>query len=280
LAESNVETVLLKQLASCLAMPMFVLGPEGELLFFNESAEPIIGGRFEETGMLRTEEWLPMIQTTDESGIPFKDEQRPLLGALQRREPTYGRFFVQGFDGRHRRIEGTAIPLVDLAGRLLGALGIFWEADGGEKVGSAPSPAASHTRQYAVETILTQRLASKLAIPIFLADASGRLLYFNTAAEPLLGQSFEDFQRNSREGAYATFRPANMDGSLMKPEEHPMWIARVQCRPVHRRIRIHGLDGVERQLEVTAIPLIGQSGRMLGACGLFWEAGGGSSGPT
>ena len=37
-------------------------------------------------------------------------------------------------------------------------------------------------------------------------------------------------------------------------------------------IRIRGQDGVERLLEVTAIPLIGQSNRMLGAFGLFWEA--------
>ena len=44
----NVEIILLKQLASCLAMPMFVLGPDGEMLYFNEPAESIVGARYAE----------------------------------------------------------------------------------------------------------------------------------------------------------------------------------------------------------------------------------------
>ena len=84
MAPTDVEIILSKQLASCLAMPMFVLGPEGELLFFNESTEPILGRRFEETGSMPVDEWLELIQTTNEEGIPVKQEHRPLIAALQR----------------------------------------------------------------------------------------------------------------------------------------------------------------------------------------------------
>ena len=34
---------------------------------------------------------------------------------------------------------------------------------------------------------------------------------------------------------------------------------------------MRGLDGVPHRLEETAIPLIGQSRRLLGAVGFFWE---------
>jgi hypothetical protein len=36
-------------------------------------------------------------------------------------------------------------------------------------------------------------------------------------------------------------------------------------------MRIRDLSGRSRQVEVTAIPLVGQSGRLLGAFGVFWE---------
>ena len=57
----------------------------------------------------------------------------------------------------------------------------------------------------------------------------------------------------------------------MAPEDHPLWIARTRCVPAHRTMGLLCFDGVRRLLEVTAIPLIGQSGRMLGAFAVFWE---------
>jgi PAS domain-containing protein len=281
LSQSNVEIVLLKQLASCLAMPMFVLGPDGELLFFNESTEPILGRRFDETGQMSADEWVTLIRTIDEDGVPIKAEERPLIAALQSRKPTNSRFWVEALDGRHRHIESTAVPLVDLRGRLFGALGFFWELARDEPVKSFTVVKPSSPRQHAVETILTRRLASKLAMPLFLVDVEGRLLFFNKAAEPILGRRFEDIAATSRNQMYDTFKPTNTDGSAMRPEDHPLWIARVTRAPVHRSICIRGLDGVQRKLEVSAIPLIGQSNRMLGAFGLFWEDDAeGSSGET
>ena len=49
-------------------------------------------------------------------------------------------------------------------------------------------------------------------------------------------------------------------------------IAVEQRRPAHGRFWIRGLDGQRRRLEVTAIPLLGQADRHLGAAAIFWEA--------
>ena len=45
-----------------------------------------------------------------------------------------------------------------------------------------------------------------------------------------------------------------------------------QGRPAHGRFSIRGLDGADRQLEATAIPLVGQANRRLGAVAVFWES--------
>lgn len=44
--------------------------------------------------------------------------------------------------------------------------------------------------------------------------------------------------------------------------------------PVHRNFFLRGMDGERRELFGTAIPLIGEEARLLGALGLFWEPNG------
>ena len=48
-----IELILMRQLASYLAMPIMLFDPAGHLLLYNEPAEPILGRRFDETGELR-----------------------------------------------------------------------------------------------------------------------------------------------------------------------------------------------------------------------------------
>ena len=127
--QADVELILLRQLASYLATPMLVVGPEGDLLYFNEPAEPILGRRFEETGELSADELGRIFQATDEEGSPLPPEQRPMLRAIESNEPTHGRIWLRGLDGGLRRIAVTGFPLVAEGDRRLGALGIFWEVE-------------------------------------------------------------------------------------------------------------------------------------------------------
>ena len=269
--QGNVEIILLKQLASYIAMPMFIVGPDGELRFFNEPAEPILGRRFEETGEMSRDEWSGLLAVSDDDGVPIKQEERPMIAALERKEPTHRRFWLLGLDGRRRQIRGTAIPLIGVEGNLLGALGLFWELRDAEESPPRPVAPQPHSRQHAVETILTRRLATYLALPIFLTDRDGRLLFFNQAAEPILGRPFPEVVATPRDELYATFEPRDPDGRAIDSKHHPIWLARIHRELVHRRFSIRGFDGVLREIEATAIPLIGQCGRMLGVVGIFWE---------
>jgi hypothetical protein len=50
MAPKAVELILMRQLASYLAMPIFLVDPDGNLLYYNEPAEYLLGRRYDETG--------------------------------------------------------------------------------------------------------------------------------------------------------------------------------------------------------------------------------------
>ena len=122
-----VEIILARQLAGYLAVPDFVVSPEGDLLFYNEPAERILGTRFEETGRMAMEEWATVFQPTDEQGIPLPPEDLPLVATLEKREPAMRSFFIRGLDGELRRIMTVSIPLLAQGKRFLGGMAMFWE---------------------------------------------------------------------------------------------------------------------------------------------------------
>ena len=127
MAQQEIEVILVRQLASYLAMPMVIVDPAGTLLFYNEPAEELLAMRFEETGELTQDEWVDDLGLTDEQGMPVAPEARPLVIALNERRPAHKTMWGQGRDGVRRHVEVTAFPLIGQAGRALGAVAIFWE---------------------------------------------------------------------------------------------------------------------------------------------------------
>ncbi len=118
--------ILMKQLASCLTVPIFVVDGNGTLCFFNESAEPLIGGRFDELDPLDLDGLMEAVHATDEDGAPIKHEDRPLMVAFRKRRPVHRRMRLRGFDGVSRLIESMALPLLSTSEEMLGAAAIFW----------------------------------------------------------------------------------------------------------------------------------------------------------
>ena len=126
MAQQEVELILTRQLASCLSVPIVLFGPTGDVLFYNEPAELILGKRFEETGEMSAEAWSTAFEPTDEEGRPLDPAKVPLRIAFESRLPTHGSLWIRGLDGIRRYIEATAIPLVGQSGRFLGAVALFW----------------------------------------------------------------------------------------------------------------------------------------------------------
>lgn len=127
-AQKEIELILARQLASYLVMPIFIVGPRGNLIYYNEPAEPILGRHFEETGEMPIEEWSTLFKPTDEDGKPIPPEELPLVIALTQHSPAHRGMWIHGMDNSLHFIEVTAFPLNGQSERYLGALAIFWEA--------------------------------------------------------------------------------------------------------------------------------------------------------
>jgi PAS domain-containing protein len=122
-----IQIILMRQLAGYLSVPLFLVDPKGNLLFYNEPAEAVLGRRFEETGAMPAEEWSSVFTPLDEDGQPIPPEQVPLRITLTERRPAYRRLFIRGLDGVSRHIEVASIPIVGLQGEFLGGAALFWE---------------------------------------------------------------------------------------------------------------------------------------------------------
>lgn len=273
MGDGKIEHVLMRQLASYLAVPILVVNRDLDLLFFNESAEPILGRRFDETGEIRRGEWNRLLQPTDEHGVPVPRMEQPLTRAILRQVPSYRRSWVRGLDGAPRRVEGVAFPMATREAGLVGAVGIFWELrEVGERSAWSDGSALSRSR-HDVEVILLRRLADRLLVPIFMEDAGGRLLFYNEAAEPLIGRPFSEVGHVELRDWIETFEPTDEHGVPIPADEHPLGVARLRQEPSFRRFVYRGLDGVRRRVEAIAFPLLGQCDRHLGAVAIFWEEG-------
>ena len=127
MAQMDIELILMRQLASCLAMPVFLVDPEGSLVYYNEHAEKILGRRFEESGPMPVLELAALFHTFDEGDNPMESAELPLAIALSQRKPSHKRISIRGLDGRKRQIEVTAIPIIGQQKQLAGAASFFWE---------------------------------------------------------------------------------------------------------------------------------------------------------
>jgi len=128
MSQQEIEVILSRHLAECLAMPIFIVDPKGDLIFYNEPAEAILGQSYTETGMMPAEVWGTIFQPFDSEGNPLAPEDLPLMIALREHHPAHKRFSIHGKDDVSREIEVTAFPLIGQADRFLGAIAIFWES--------------------------------------------------------------------------------------------------------------------------------------------------------
>ena len=128
--QHQVEVILMRQVASYLATPIFVVDPEGTLLYFNEPAEAILGRRYDEAGEMAHSHWASIFTPTDELGRALPPERLPLSIAIEQRRPEHGPLWIRGLDGVLRHIAVTAFPLIGQEGRYLGAVALFWEHPG------------------------------------------------------------------------------------------------------------------------------------------------------
>ncbi len=119
--------------------------------------------------------------------------------------------------------------------------------------------------------IIAREFASLIATPMLVADADGRLVFFNEPAEDVLGRTFSEAGEMSADRWAELFTVHDLDGEPLPLDRMPGGIALRERRPAHGPIRIKSLDGVQRELEVTAFPLFAHPDELVGIITIFWE---------
>jgi len=119
--------------------------------------------------------------------------------------------------------------------------------------------------------ILAREFASNLATPTLIVDGEGMLIFFNEAAEELVGGSFAEVGEMTIDEFSATFASRLENDDPLPQERRLMRIAFEERRAAHEVMTVTGLDGVERQIGVTAFPLFAQKDEFVGIVAIWWR---------
>ena len=124
---------------------------------------------------------------------------------------------------------------------------------------------------YEIEIILNRQLADCLSIPVFITDTAGNLIFYNEPAEEILGKRYEETGEMPVEMWGTIFKPIDEAGHLRAPDDLPLVKTLRNCRPYHKIFLIESLKGTIEKISVTSYPILGRSGKFLGAVAIFWE---------
>jgi len=127
MAAHEIEIILNRQLADCLSIPVFITDTVGNLIFYNEAAEGVLGKRFEDTGEMPVEEWSTVFKPFDNDGNPMAPEELPLVKTLSEQQPYHKNFQIVSLKGKKQPISVTSYPIISRSGTFLGAVAIFWK---------------------------------------------------------------------------------------------------------------------------------------------------------
>jgi PAS domain-containing protein len=117
--------------------------------------------------------------------------------------------------------------------------------------------------------VQARNLITNLALPAFLTDPDGRLLFFNDAAAEVLGRRFEEVGQLPQDEWAREIGPFDAEGRPLATDSLPLARALREGRPAqgsfHVRLGERGL----REVEVSALPLL-EPDYFEGALIVFW----------
>lgn len=124
----EIEMILNRQLADCLSIPVFITDRKGNLIYYNEPAELILGRSYEDTGEMPVSEWGTIFKPMDENRNVLPPDDLPLVKTLKNCRPYHRIFWIESLNGKMEKIAVTSYPILGRAAAFLGAVALFWES--------------------------------------------------------------------------------------------------------------------------------------------------------
>jgi PAS domain-containing protein len=125
--QKHLALILARELASQLASATFIADATGELVFYNERAEEILGRTFAEAGPMPPEEWVSLFRLEDLDGTPLPLDRMPAAIALLEQRPAHRKLWMTGLDGQRRLLSVTGVPLMASPTDIVGMVAMFWQ---------------------------------------------------------------------------------------------------------------------------------------------------------
>ena len=120
--------------------------------------------------------------------------------------------------------------------------------------------------------IIAREFASNLATPTLIVDDQGQIIFYNEAAEEVIGTTFAEAGEMQLDEYSASFAPRERGSEEPLPTESlPIRIAFDERRAVHKQLRATSRDGVDRDIAVTAFPLFAHADEFVGIVGIWWR---------
>jgi PAS domain-containing protein len=126
-------------------------------------------------------------------------------------------------------------------------------------------------RQKHLVLILAREFASSLSTPTLIADARGYLVFYNEAAEAVVGRRFSEAGEIPLDDWVGAFEPRTVSSEPLPAERRPARVAFDERRASHLRYLVTSADGVEREIESTAFPLFAHTDEFVGIVVIFWR---------
>lgn len=114
-----------------------------------------------------------------------------------------------------------------------------------------------------LELILARSLSENLAVPCFVVNAQGAVVWFNEAAERLTGRSAPDTPELSAAELAGVLDAREPDGDPLDPEALPQFEALSRRTPTTKSLQVAGADGTV-WLDTAALPLLTPDGSAVG----------------
>mgnify|MGYP000190133240 CR=1 FL=1 len=127
MSSKEIEVILSRQWADCLSVPVFIVDTGGNLIFYNEPAEELLGMRYDTTGAMPVSDWSTMFRPEDDKGVALPPEHLPLVKTLSTQMPAHGEFWINNLRGSVYKISVTSFPIMGRPKRFIGAIAIFWK---------------------------------------------------------------------------------------------------------------------------------------------------------
>jgi len=118
--------------------------------------------------------------------------------------------------------------------------------------------------------ILARSFASHVATAVFLLDAEGTVIYYNEAAERLIGQPFVEGAGMKMEDWMVRRRPLDEDGNEVAVESLPLGITMLKREPAHGIARFRNEDGAYLRFENVTFPLFAHTEDFVGVMAMAW----------